>query len=279
MPWSIATGKPGCSGYAVVVKATGKVVGCHPTKAKAQAQLAALNINVKEAMMQTEDLRREISSHLAAIEVRSEEDSQPVLAGHFARFNEWTEIDSVFEGRFLERVMPGAFIDSFAARTPKITFNHGRDPDLGDKILGSPVTVGEDELGGTYSAPLFPGVPPLLVDGLRAGAYGSSFRFNVTAEDVARKPERSEHNPEGLPERSIVKASVFEIGPVTFPAYEGATAGVRSATDEFRPATETVAEMYQRHPSELIRMLEQAKGTKRPKQVRFRTREEWLKWV
>jgi len=40
----------------VVLDATGKVVpgGCHPTKAKAQAHLAALNANVKEASMGTE---------------------------------------------------------------------------------------------------------------------------------------------------------------------------------------------------------------------------------
>ena len=172
----------------------------------------------------------------------------PVLAGYFARYNEWTEIDSFFEGRFVERVLPGAFEDSFRTRTPKITFNHGRDPDLGDKVLGSPVTVGENEHGGTYEAPLFPGVPALLVDGLRAGAYGSSFRFSVDEEDVVRSPERSDWNPEGLPERSIVRASVFEVGPVTFPAYAGATAGVRSITDDFRSIADTIGEMARTAP-------------------------------
>ncbi len=51
MPWHISTSAPGCSGFAVVKDSDSKVVGCHPTKAKALAQLAALNINVKEADM------------------------------------------------------------------------------------------------------------------------------------------------------------------------------------------------------------------------------------
>jgi len=42
------------------------------------------------------------------------------------------------------------------------------------------------------------------------------------------KPERSDYNPDALPERTIHEVELFEFGPVTFPAYAGATAGVRS---------------------------------------------------
>ena len=45
-------------------------------------------------------------------------------------------------------------------------------------------------------------------------------------------PGRSSHNPEGIPERTVHQASVFEFGPVTFPAYEGATAGLRWWAEE-----------------------------------------------
>lgn len=48
MPWHIAHDIEGCSGYAVVLDATGKIVGCHVTKKDAEAQLAALHINVKD---------------------------------------------------------------------------------------------------------------------------------------------------------------------------------------------------------------------------------------
>ena len=44
------------------------------------------------------------------IEVRDSVDGgMPTLHGHFAVFNEWTEINSLMEGNFLERIAPGAF--------------------------------------------------------------------------------------------------------------------------------------------------------------------------
>jgi hypothetical protein len=46
-------------------------------------------------------------------------------------------------------------------------------------------------------------------------------------------PERSDRNPNQIPERTVVEAAVREFGPVTFPAYDNANAGVRSVTDEF----------------------------------------------
>lgn len=72
-----------------------------------------------------------------------------------------------------------------------------------------------------------------LAPGLRAGAYGSSFRFNVVADDFNKKASRSDYNPQGLPERTVRELSMAEFGPVTFPAYTGATAGMRSLTDRF----------------------------------------------
>ena len=234
------------------------------------------------------DLYRALAPAYVHFEIREGGDgSPPTLVVPFARFNEWTEIDSWFEGRFMEQVARGSFTESFAARMPKVTFNHGRDPELGDKVLGHPVTAREEATGAVAEAPLFPGVPPLVVDGLRAGAYGSSFRFSVDEENIVERPGPSDHNPEGLPERTIVKASVFEAGPVTFPAYVNTTAGVRSLTDEFRPAAETVAELAAKRPGDLARMIEEVlhKGAEeKPLEekplptVRTVTDEEWAAW-
>lgn len=49
MPYEIKQDVEGCSGYAVVLQTTGKVVGCHQTKDDAVKHLAALRINVEEA--------------------------------------------------------------------------------------------------------------------------------------------------------------------------------------------------------------------------------------
>ena len=75
-----------------------------------------------------------------------------------------------------------------------------------------------------------------LIPGLQAGAYGSSFRFTVVREDMDNTARASSYNPLGLPERTIREATVLEFGPVTFPAYGGATAGVRSLTDWYLEA-------------------------------------------
>ncbi len=45
MPYRITESHPKCSGYAVVKKDGGRLMGCHKTKKKAQAQLTALNLN------------------------------------------------------------------------------------------------------------------------------------------------------------------------------------------------------------------------------------------
>ena len=285
---------PNAAGVRASLQRFGQTQGL-TNSAEARRHLEAHMVTIQaqaESAMPRGDLYRALVPGASHFELREDSaDGPPTLVGHFARFNEWTEIDSWFEGRFMEQVAPGAFKASFKERTPKITFNHGRDPDLGDKLLGHPVTVREDDIGGSYEAPLFAGVPQLIVDGLRADAYGSSFRFSVDKETIVERPEVSDHNPEGLPERTIVKASVFEVGPVTFPAYANADAGVRSLTDEFRPAAETVAELAAKRPGELARMIEEVlhqgaeekppeeKPLPTPVVRRFRTREEWLQWM
>lgn len=166
---------------------------------------------------------------LAGVEMR--EDGEPsdgrTLVGHFARFNEWTEIDSFYEGRFLERIAPGAFKKTMREKQPRVLFNHGHDS-LGQQALGEITDLREDDEGAYYEVRLFDGLPDLLMDGLRAGVYGASFRFRVMREDILQEPKASDENPAGLPERTIKEVQLYEFGPVTFPAYEGATAGVRS---------------------------------------------------
>ena len=170
-------------------------------------------------------------------ELRAENDGDmPTLFGHFAVFNRWTEINSWFEGNFMERFAPGAFTKTIAERRDKIRalFQHGKDPQIGDKPLGPIRELREEEEGPYYEVPLLDtAYNRELIPGLEAGLYGASFRFEVLRVDEDLAPERSEHNPEALPERTVKEARLFEFGPVTFPAYADATAGVRSLTDEF----------------------------------------------
>ena len=158
------------------------------------------------------------------------------LHGHFAVFNRWTEIDSHYEGRFLERIAPGAFARTFAERGDKIRvlYDHGHDPSIGNKPLAVPNVLREDATGAYYEAELFSAsyVDDLL-PALRAGQLGASFRFKVTGEEWADPERATKTNPAKLPERTVTGVELYEFGPVTFPAYDSATAGVRSGTDQF----------------------------------------------
>lgn len=170
------------------------------------------------------------------------EDDGRTLHGHFAVFNEWTEIDSWFEGHFLERIAPGAFKKTIRENRSEIKplFQHGMDPQVGDKPLGPIDDLREDDVGAYYEVRLLDTTYTAdLIPGLRAGLYGASFRFQTIREDMVNKPDASESNPKGLPERTLKELRLFEFGPVTFPAYPAATAAVREAPTPPQESAET----------------------------------------
>jgi HK97 family phage prohead protease len=151
------------------------------------------------------------------------------MFGYFARFNEWTEVDSIFEGRFLERNTPGAFRTTL--KDPgriKVLFQHGADQQAGSKPLG-PFTAREDSIGAYYEVDMLDvDYVNQLIPAARAGLLGASYRFSVpSGGDLWAKPSRArQHNPDRLPERTVLRADLYEFGPVTFPAYPNTTAHV-----------------------------------------------------
>lgn len=156
------------------------------------------------------------------------------IFGRLAPANEWAEIRSVREGHFLERHAPGAFSKTFSETKPKILFQHGKDPQLGMRVIATPVEMGEDKVGPYYRAAILDGLDPLIVAGLQAGEYGSSHSFEVVREDPMVYPKKpTPWNPNMLPERTIREVRVPEMGPVTWPAYLGAETIARSLSDEF----------------------------------------------
>jgi phage head maturation protease len=160
-----------------------------------------------------------------------------VLRVLFSPADEWTEINSAWEGHFMERFSGTPWRKTIRESAAKIRslFQHGMDPQVGDKPLGPISALGELENGSGYGEVdmIDTSYNRDLLPGLKAGLYGASHRFAAVRETWDDSPEPSEHNPKGLPERTIKEARLMEFGPVTFPAYQGATAGVRSLTDEF----------------------------------------------
>lgn len=173
------------------------------------------------------------AADLEQTSVREGEDGSHLLEGRMMPYGEWTEVNSVIEGHFMERFLPGSLTKTMQERASRIRalFQHGRDF-LGRQPIASGITFEDRDDGAYYGATLFRSVPELIVEGLRHGVYGSSIQYKPLKYDRVMRPRRSEHNPEGIPEITVREAYVKEVSVVTFPQYDGATASVRSVTDE-----------------------------------------------
>jgi hypothetical protein len=236
----------------------------------------------------TDDPKIEIRAASAAPAVEGRR-----IAGHFARFGIFNRIEGM-EGPFLERIEPGAFKKTLADQGNRIRmlFQHGRDPEIGDKPIGAPDVLREDAIGPYFEADLFDSVPPLIMDGLRAGQYGISYRFSIPDPDQNdvwdMNPRRSDYNPQGIPERTIRQSRVYEYGVVTFPADAGADYAVRSLTLADIDATlaprepdpalpeDAAAEPHVEASRESVTV---PPPTAAPTIRRFRSNEDWLAWL
>lgn len=164
------------------------------------------------------------------VETSTTDDGRRTLTGVPIVFNEWTEI-SGWEGRFRERIAPGALNKTLAERADKVKvlYNHGYDPQIGEKPLGKPSVMEVREEGLYVEVPLSDtsynkDVEALIDDG---ALDGMSFRFGVVMDEWENLDSRNDE----LPERTITELRLYELGPVTFPAYEATTLGVRSRTE------------------------------------------------
>lgn len=160
----------------------------------------------------------------------------PTMVVRFSVFDTWYEISSWWEGEFLERTVRGAFKKTIKENRSnvKVLYDHGYDFQIGNKVLGAIDDLREDSDTPVGEVPLFDTTYNRdLLPGLEAGVYGSSFRFRVMRDEWNKEPGASDHNPKGLPERTVKEVRLFEFGPVTWPANPDATAGVRSMTDDY----------------------------------------------
>jgi phage head maturation protease len=161
------------------------------------------------------------------------------VTGYAAIYDRWTEVDNGLEGHFLERLSRGSFTRTLAEgrERMKATFCHGKDPELGYKSLGPIAVLLESERGVYYELALVDDadVTRVVVPGLEAGLFGSSFTYRVLAEDLVKSPPPSAHNPSALPERTIREVRCSEFGPVRRPRCKGTIpAGIRSAAPPCR---------------------------------------------
>ena len=166
--------------------------------------------------------------------------------GHFAVFNTWTEIDSWYEGQFLERIVPGAFKTTMKRDRASIRcqFDHGYNELIGPNLIAVIDDLREDDIGAyaehsfldaSYVRDIV--IPQMLgrtiAGDSRGSLVGASFRFRVVKDSWVMEPKVSDYNPKGIPERTITQTRLFEEGPVIFPAYPEAGFECCSLTDQY----------------------------------------------
>ena len=70
-----------------------------------------------------------------------------------AVWDQWTEIDSTWEGNFMERVRRSAFEKAVREDTPKVLFQHGQDPqDRRQAARPHPLSLAPDETACTTTS-------------------------------------------------------------------------------------------------------------------------------
>jgi len=187
------------------------------------------------------------------------DDRLGTLYGHFAVFDEWTTIDSWWEGKFRERIAPGAFAKTISENrgSIKVLYDHGYDPTLGNKPLGPLEELKEDTIGGYYEVRLIDTDynRDFVVPALQADLLGASFRFRIIKDEWTEPDDDSNE----LPERVIKELQLYELGPVTFPAYQAASAGIRN-----RQHAELWRSLDDEGRHELVRLMKQADGAATP---------------
>lgn len=208
----------------------------------------------RRALPPKEDVRRSTPFRQRAADDGEEGDGL-TLDGYAAVFNRETIIDS-WEGRFKEKIAPGAMKKSFRESPPKVQFDHGRHPLIGSIPIGALESAREEtdpvlapEGGAHIISRLHDNwlIQPVR-DAIKSESVdGMSFRFGVVQElwhdadgkkitdelelrELLRRSWYEDVPDDELLVRTLKELRVPEVGPVVWPAYVDTSVGVRSQT-------------------------------------------------
>ena len=164
--------------------------------------------------------------------------TMPHIVGHAAVYNSWSQD----LGGFKERVLPGAFAKSLGVSDVRALFNHDPNFLLGRTKSGT-LTL-SDEAKGLHIDALPPDtqtIRDLVLEPMRRGDVDQmSFSFIVRGDELwDREPTagtgavwRSPKQAGGLYERDLLDLELFDVSPVTFPAYTRTDVAVRALLAE-----------------------------------------------
>lgn len=171
--------------------------------------------------------RRFTTQRSAKISVEARAAKQPRIIGYASVFYDGSpETEYQLWSDAVERIMPGAFDAAIKSEQDvRGLFNHDPNLLLGRTAAGT-LALDTDATGLRYV--IEPGETSVardVVEHVRRGDLtGSSFAFRVVDE----RWRVEQVNGRDLEIREILGVDLYDVGPVTFPAYEASTTGLRS---------------------------------------------------
>lgn len=139
------------------------------------------------------------------------------IVGYAAVFNQYSQD----LGGFREMIMPGAFTESIQLDDIRALWNHDAKYVLGRNKSGT-LALGEDPQGLSIAIepPATQWARDLLVSIDRGDISQMSFGFYTIKDEWHQ-------DSEGVVTRKLIQAQLFDVSPVTFPAYPQTSAQVR----------------------------------------------------
>lgn len=154
------------------------------------------------------------------LEIETRDGKPPLIRGHAAVFNSLSED----LGGFREQIAPGAFAEAIEKDDVRALFNHDPNFVLG-RSAAKTLRLREDARGLAIEvdAPDNPTVRDLVLAPIARGDISQmSFGFTVRpgGQDWAK-------DDEGRVIRTLKRVRLFDVSPVTFPAYPATDVGLR----------------------------------------------------
>lgn len=210
--------------YLLYTKDGHKLIAKHDTEEGALKQEQAIKAH-EAAEGRHHSAGREVRSIRSEVGIKDTAEG-PVIHGYGIVYNRDSHIITNDDGkRFIERIHPKA-VEKLLASGPDVRAlgNHDENMLLGRTKSGT-MSLRSDEVGTHYEIkPPRSAIGDHFVEVIKRGDMdGSSFGFNI-----APGGERWDMTTDP-PTRTVTEIrDLFDIGPVTFPAYEDATVAARS---------------------------------------------------
>jgi len=187
--------------------------------------------------------------HQGTCELRNADTVSPTISGYAAVFYRADDPGSQFQlgTDIVERIMPGAF-DAIAADDVRALFNHDSNHVLGRSTSGT-LKLSVDAKGLRYDIDL-PDTQmarDLRESISRGDITGSSFAFTI--------PEGGQEYREDGDQvvREVRAVNLFDVGPVTYPAYDASTSHARSEVAAWRESQQATEDEEDPAPTAIAR--------------------------